>query len=482
MGRASHKSRVALIGLLAFGVSSMTVAAQEPASFAGALQELDGDHDRSLAAVQELQAGGEPAAVVIRDVWPTLSRRAQRRVLLALASLAEDHRPAVQCLVEAAAHSPDEQIREGAFDALRRAGPAGWQGLVALLVDPDAGDRAAVLLPRTEPDAALVPLLAALTTEGGDRRPVLRRALATAVQRADESAEQKLRAWLETEPSASAVASAALALASIEEYAPVLAAFIEYAAPSSNDFPTTWRLLQSAGAGGTSESVDRWVASQIQTPSAWMLRQAAVDAIAARGQRTEARVALEDPYPRVRARAARVLSKDSGSMKARATLVRKDPWPMVRAEAVTSLRSEPVATSVIVAAVDDPMSEVRTAAIEVLTGVSYDQGWARIHAHLRNRNEWPPVIAAAIDYTIEHCRTDATEALFAVVRRVASSSALTDDINNAAHAVVALRTLDTPEAEAAILQIRRSVGLPPTLQMALEEPLPKHRRCVPVDP
>jgi hypothetical protein len=169
-------------------------------------------------------------------------------------------------------------------------------------------------------------------------------------------------------------------------------------------------------------------------------------------------------------------------MKARATLVRKDPWPMVRAEAVTSLRSEPVATSVIVAAVDDPMSEVRTAAIEVLTGVSYDQGWARIHAHLRNRNEWPPVIAAAIDYTIEHCRTDATEALFAVVRRVASSSALTDDINNAAHAVVALRTLDTPEAEAAILQIRRSVGLPPTLQMALEEPLPKHRRCVPVDP
>jgi len=459
----------------------MTAAAQEPASFAGALQELDGDHDRSVTAVQELQAGGESAAVAIRDVWPALSRRAQRRALVALASLAGDHRPAVQCLAEAV-HSPDERIREGAFNALRRARPAGWQGLVTLLVDPDAGDRAAVLLARADPNAALVPLLAALTTEGGDRRPVLRRAFATAVQRADESAEPKLRAWLETEPPASAVASAALALASIEEYAPVLAAFIEYAAPNSNDFPTTWRLLESAGAGGTSQSVDRWVASQIQTPKAWMLRQAGVDAIAARGRRTEARVALEDPYPRVRARAARVLSKDPGTMKARATLARKDPWPMVRAEAVTSLRSEPVATAVIVAAVDDPMSEVRAAAIEVLAGVSHDQGWARIHARLRNRNEWPPVTAAAIEYTVEHCRTDATEALFAVVRRVASPSALTDDINNAARAVGALRALDTPEAGAAILQIRGSAGLPPTLQMALEESLPRHRRCVPVAP
>ena len=63
-----------------------------------------------------------------------------------------------------------------------------------------------------------------------------------------------------------------------------------------------------------------------------------------------------------------------------------------------------------------------------------------------------------------------------------SPSALTDDINNAAQAVVALRALDTPEAEAAILQIHGATGLPQALQMALEEPLPKHRRCVPVAP
>lgn len=478
MGRASYKSRVALIGLLALGAWSMTAAAQERASFAGALQELDGDHDRSIAAVQKLRAGGQSAAAAIRDVWPTLSLRAQRRALVALASLAGDHRPAVQCLVEAA-HSPDEQIREGAFAGLRRAGPAGWDGLVALLADPEVGDRAAVLLARTDPDAAIAPLLAALTTEGGDGRPMLRGALGTAVQRAGESAGPKLRAWLETEPSASAVANAALALASIEEYGPVVAAFIEDAAPNSSDFSTAWRLLQSAAMAGPSEAVDHWIESQVQAPEEWMLRQAAVDAIASRGQRIAARVALEDRYPRVRARAARVLSKDAHSMTARATLARKDPWPMVRAEAVASLRSEPVATPVIVAAVDDPMSEVRAAAIEVLTGVSHNKGWARIHAHLRNRNEWPQVTAAAIDYVVAHCRSDAVDALFAVVRRAASPSVLTGDLNNAAQATVALRTLNSPEAEAAVQQLRGSAGVPPTLEMALEEPLPKYRRCAP---
>lgn len=459
----------------------MTAAAHEPADFAGALQELDGDHDRSVAAVQELKAGGESAAVAIRDVWPTLTRKAQRRVLVALAALAQSHRPAVQCLFEAA-HSADEQISEGAFAALQRAGPAGWDGLVALLADPEMGRRAAMLLARTEPDAAIDPLLDALTAEGGDRRPVLRSALATAVQRAEASAEPTLRAWLATDPPASAVANASLALASIEEYAPVVASFIEYAAPRSNDFSTTWRLLKGAPAAGPSESVDRWIESHLQAPKEWMLRQAAVDAVAARGLRADTRVALEDSYPRVRAHAARVLSKDPDSMTARATLARKDPWPMVRAEAVMSLRSEPAATPVIIAAVDDPMSEVRAAAIRALTGATHGEGWDRIDAHLRNRNEWPQVTAAAIEYAAAHCRIDAVDALVGVVRRAATPSALTDDINNAAQAIVALRVLDTPEARAAVQQLGGSAEVSPTLKMALEEAVPRHRRCVPMAP
>ncbi len=492
MGRTSYKSNAALIGLVALSASSsMTAlahepaarepAAREPAAFAGAVQELDDDHDLSVAAVRELKAGGEPAAVAIREVWPTLSRKAQRRVLVALAALARDHRSAVQCLFEAA-HSPDEQISDGAFVALQRAGPPGWDGLVALLTDPDVGDRSAVLLARTEPDAAVGVLLDALTEEGGDRRPVLRSALATAVQRAEESAEPTLRAWLDTKPRVSAVANAALALASIEEYASVVASFIEYAAPRSDGFPTTWRLLRSAAAAGPSEFVDRWIQSHLRSPKEWMLRQAAVDAIGARGRRSDARIALEDPYPRVRTHAVRVLSNDPDSMTLRATLARKDPWPMVRAEAVMSLRSEPVATPIIVAAVDDAMSEVRAAAIEALSGATHDQGWDRIYAHLQDRNEWPSVTAAAIEYVEAHCRIEAVDALRGVALRAASASALTDDINNAARAIVALRVLDTAQAEAALGQLRGSAGASPTLKMALEEPLPRRRRCVPLAP
>ncbi len=481
MGRTSHKSRIALIGLFVLGASSTTASAHEPADFAGVVQELGGDHDLSVAAVQELKAGGEAAAVALRDVWPTLSLKAQRRALVALASLAHEHRPAAQCLYQAA-HSADEQIREGAFAALQRAGPAGWEALIALLTDPDVGDRAAVLLARTEPDAAIAPLLDALTAEGGDRRSLLRTALASALQRAERDAEPTLRAWLETDPPATAVASASLALASIGEYASVVATFIEYAAPRSNDFPTTWRLLRSAAAAGPSEQVDRWVQAHLQVPKEWMLRQAAVDAIAARGLRAETRVALDDPYPRVRARAARVLSRDPDSMAERATLAKKDPWPMVRAEAVISLRSEPVAMPVIIAAVDDPMSEVRAAAIGVLAGATHDDGWDRIYAHLQNRNEWPEVTAAAIEYAAAHCRLEAVDALVAVARRAASPNALTDDINNAARAIVALRVLDTPEAKAALERLGGSAEASPTLKMALEEPVPRRRRCVPIAP
>jgi HEAT repeat protein len=210
-----------------------------------------------------------------------------------------------------------------------------------------------------------------------------------------------------------------------------------------------------------------------------MLRQAAVDAIASRGQRKEARGALGDPYPRVRAHAATVLSGDPGSLLERATLARRDRWPMVRAAAVASLRDEADAVPVIVAAVDDPMSLVRAAAIEVLTTASHDQGWDRIHRRLRDRNEWPQVTAHAIEYVAAHCRADAVDTLLALVTRAAPANASTEDLNHAARAIEALRTLGGPDAKAALEQLRRTADVPPTLKMALEQPLTGDVRCSP---
>jgi len=445
---------------------------------ADAVRNLDADHDQAIAAVYVLQAGGARAARQIREAWPTLSVLGQKRALGALAQLAKDQQAAIEALVEAA-RSDDEEVRERALAILRRTTPRGRDGLVALLSDPAVGDRAASLLARTEPDFAIQPLLSAIAQPGGANRHGLRSALGTAVQRTDEDTKGRLRGWLSGGPPAAAVASAALGLSSLDEHRDVIASFVEYAVARSTDFAARWRLLQSAGAAGASDEVDWWVRSQLDGPEEWMLRQAAVDAITARGHREDARGSLNDPYPRVRARAATVLSGDPDSVLERATLARRDTWPLVRADAVTSLRTEGDAIAVIVASVDDSMSVVRAAAIRVLAASSHDQGWERVHQRLRARNEWPQVTAAAIDYVVAHCRKDGVEALFQVVMRAAPSNALTDDLNNAARAIEALRALETPEAKATVEQLRRTGGVPPTLKMALEQPLPMDGECTP---
>ena len=85
--------------------------------------------------------------------------------------------------------------------------------------------------------------------------------------------------------------------------------------------------------------------------------------------------------------------------------------------------------------------------------------------------------AAAIEYVRVHCRGDAVGSLYAIVRRAGSPAAQTDDINNAARAIVALRTLDTFEAASAVGQLREAEGVPPTLKLALEQPLPEGPGC-----
>jgi hypothetical protein len=61
--------------------------------------------------------------------------------------------------------------------------------------------------------------------------------------------------------------------------------------------------------------------------------------------------------------------------------------------------------------------------------------------------------------------------------RAAPSNALTEDLNNAARAIEALRALGSPEAKSAVEQLRHTEGVPPTLKMALEQPLPKDGGC-----
>ena len=477
MGTTSGRLAFALATLLSLsGAAGTARAASDPAAIADAVRELDADHDRATAAVYVLQAGGARAAKQIRAAWPTISLLGQKRALSPLTRLAANHDAALDTLIEAA-RSDDEGLRDGGFEALRQLGPRGRAALAALVADAAVGDRAASRLARSAPDFAITPLLDAMAEPRGSDRPALRAALGTAVQRSSGDPNATLRAWLATEPPVSAAASASMGLVGLDAQRAQMTSLIAYAAPRSTDFPSTWRLLQSAAAAGPSPEIDRWLRSQVDGPEEWMLRQAAVDAIAARGHREDVRGSLKDAYPRVRASAATALSGDDGSMLERATLARRDPWPMVRAAAVRSLRSEGEALAVVVASVDDSMSQVRVAAIEVLTASAHDDGWERIHRRLRARDEWPMVTAAAIDYVVAHCRTDAGEALFRVVMRAAPGNALTEDLNNAALAIEALRALGSPEAVATVEQLRSTEGIPPTLKMALEQPLAEDGRC-----
>ena len=118
------------------------------------------------------------------------------------------------------------------------------------------------------------------------------------------------------------------------------------------------------------------------------------------------------------------------------------------------------------------------AAIDALSTSSHGGGWERIHARLGAHNECPQVAEAAIRYVVAHCRADAVDALLRLVVLATPSNALTDDLNNAARAIEALRALGTSEANAAVEQLRNTQGVPPTLKMALEQPLPEDGGCV----
>ena len=318
MATPSSRRATQLVALAGFLVwPAVTAAAPSRAEMDVAVRELGGDHDRATAARYELQAGGREAAAAIREGWSTMSPLARQRAVPALRILAPNHDEAVDALVEAA-RSGDETLAERALQALAASAARGREGMIRLIVDPSVGERAAELLARSAPDLAIEPLLLAMSAAGGPDRPGLRDALAVAAQRA-ESPRAALLAWLGTSPPAAAVASAAFGLAALERVRDVLTSFVEYAVGRSGDFPTSWRLLRSAGAAGPSASIDGWAERQIRDAEPWMLRAAAVDAVTARGERQHAREALADPYPRVRARAASALSGDPSTLLARST-------------------------------------------------------------------------------------------------------------------------------------------------------------------
>lgn len=441
---------------------------------------LADDGDRATEAARLLGSLGAAAVARTAQAWDDLTPLGRRRAVRVFADHARTD-PAARAALMRGAGDPDAEVRVRAVEALVGAGDAARPALQELLRVPgDAGDLAALALAQRHPGEALPSILAGLEAEGGSERPVLRRALRVAVQRAEENvAAEALGAWSNTERSVAASAACAVALAPLPPVRQVAAKLVRGSFRRAERFEDEWRLVAAARELPSDPDVDPWLAQLAREADEWMLRAAAVEALVARqaGDAGEvARAALEDPYPRVRAAAVGALEGEADATYAIATRARRDPWPLVRARAVKALAPHPRARPVVRSALGDRAEQVRAAAIGALARARDRGAWPSIASRLTDDDEWPSVISAGVAFARELCVAEAREPLIAVLRRGIRPNAWAPDVDVAVEALGALVDLGGEAAREA-LTIAGRPSSPPQLRAAAQRARTAAPRC-----
>ena len=439
------------------------------------IEDIVADTERGAEAARLLATLGEPAVIAVREAWETLTPTGRRRSLRVFTESARDVEAAREGLV-IAARDEDADVRTDALAALADTGESAIGAIAELVTDPRAGDDAAIELARRHPAAATPTLLAAFAREGGSERPALRRALATAASRGGADARAAVERWIDAGPPTGATASAALALARDRSTHSAAATLLARGVARAERFEDRWRLVLAAKALGSEASeagasVDAWLASTAADAEEWMLRAAALEALAARGAeqaRDVAREALEDPYPRVRVAALELLGSDGEMVERIAVAARRDGWPMVRAKAVAALADDPRALPVVRAAVDDPSKAVRAAAIRALTAARDRESVARVAARLEDGEELAEVWSAAIDYARTLCVRELAEPIAEVLRHGMRPNAWATDVEVAVEAVHALSLLGGEEADDALDRAASELA-PPAIRAAAHQ-------------
>jgi HEAT repeat protein len=266
--------------------------------------------------------------------------------------------------------------------------------------------------------------------------------------------------------SVSALAAGALGLAEPNAAPDLARSFVLSALDRSERFEDRYRLVMAAKAlaphpdaaeegtgseAGHDARIDRWLDEIVHTDQPWMLKVAAIEALAARGAKQSlaaADHALRDAYPRVRSAAARVLGEDSYLALAR--LARQDDWPLVREAAVTAVATHQEAKPVLLAGLGDPAPSVRTAALKALTHRREPAAAPRVLAMIESEREWPTVIEAAIAYVEALCLPEARASLLKAFQRGMAENPWPPDVQQAAAALRVLASLGGPEAEKAL--------------------------------
>lgn len=457
-------------------------AAEVRTALAGVEAYTDADFGGGIPALVELMANEGPdaermvaplAALGPRAIdavlasWPRLGPLGKRRAVRVLAASVALPR-VLEALTHAARDEPDEQTRAQAVATLARAGDAGIEALGTLAREPGpTGDAAAVALARQASETAILALCSAFTGEGASERPVLRTALRDAILRGGDHAPAAVRSWVETWLSVSpttdlaAAASMALGLAPSAPTRPTAELIVRTVARAATRFEDRWRLVGAASHLGAEPEVDAWLGELATSADEWMLRDAALAALAERGASAAPQIAThaaDDPYPRVRARAAAVLARTTQGRERVRQLATGDRFPLVRAAATAALARTPLGAAVARRALADNAISVRTAGVRAIAESGDRSAWPLVAERLEDDDEWPSVIAEGVGLARARCIQEAAAPLGVVLRRGLRPDAWAPDVDLATLALRALVALGGEPGEEALRVASRATS------------------------
>lgn len=406
----------------------------------------------SASAAGRLLAGvGAAALPALRAQWSAMAEPARRRAL-ALARPLADRSADALALIISAAEGPASALRQEALAALVGLGAPAAEARAALLRRGDVGVALATALARGGGAVAMDELLAALVDPGATPLAGLHAALGEAVSRQGTAGLARLEAW-SAQPSKPALDGiVAYGLRGRPEAAAITAGVVERSLTTANvgDFETAWRLVEAAATLTSSAKVDSVLETLAEQDERWMLRDAALRALAGRGaERFEAvaRKRLLDPYPRVRASAVRGLGARGAATKLLSKHAAQDRWHLVRVAALEALPDGEASRGVMLGRLRDRLPVVRRAAILALLRVQDAGAWEEVAPRVADDNEYPQVIEAGITFAQQLCIKSASPILRRVVERGFAPDAWDPD---RALAATALRALQALEGRAAV--------------------------------
>jgi hypothetical protein len=347
----------------------------------------------------------------------------------------------------------DREVASDALAVLVRQLPRSEALLFEAAREPGkAGDEAALAVARSGDAGALRRLLDLLASSPqASERAGLRDALALAFKQVGPGAAKVTDEWL-NQPALpiGARAAVALALSAVPDASGSARQVLERSVDDARAFPERWRLTQAAARLSPDPKVDAWLTELAGSADEWMLRAAALEALAARGAASAlhtAKTALRDDYPRVRAHALAVLAKDQDSLELLSRYARKDEWFLVRSAALQALPDSDASRSTMQEALRDRSPIVRAAAIRALRRVRAGQAWPAVQPLVANAEEFPEVISDGIAYARALCLAAASGTLQDVVKRGLRPEAWTADQELALGALEALTQLGGEHAK-----------------------------------